>query len=214
MAENTLYVIDFDRTLIDVDEMMNLAEKACEGLGIDFPAIRREQERASEEAWSYSPLETIRKAGEKNFGLFKERFLKAANPKKLVFADGAEYINKLDQAGRPYMIMTYAADVTWQKMKLEASGFSSVPHIITLSKLKGREISGWRLDDGTYKPPLENIKPADSIVLIDDRLRVFKDLPEDCTGYFINRPGKTYADADIPPNVTEIASFSEIIALS
>lgn len=212
MAGNILYVIDFDRTLVDVDEVMNLAEKACEGLDIDFSVIKAEQDRASEEAWSYSPLDTIRKTGEKNFELFKERFQELADPKKLVFADGADYIKKLEQTDRPYMIMTYAADEGWQNMKLRASGFYSVPHIITFSKSKGREIAGWRLDDGKYKPPLDRVAPADSVTLIDDRLRVFVDFPADCTGYFLNRRGKPYEKSDLPPNVTEIPGFDQLEA--
>lgn len=205
-----LYVIDLDRTIIGFDEVMELAEKTCEQAGIDFAAIKEAQLKAAEDGIPYSPLRTIDEMGEDKLAQFKQRFVELAESEKLIFDDARRYMEKLEQKGLQYLIMTFATEADWQKLKLEAAGLIDVPHVITFNQRKGEDIAGWRTSDGKFKPPVTGVVEAKEIIFIDDRLRVFEGLPEGCEGYHIDRFGYE-KNGVLPEKVSRISSFDEII---
>ncbi|HEX5797053.1 MAG TPA: hypothetical protein VFX86_01535 [Candidatus Saccharimonadales bacterium] len=209
MAADDLYILDFDRTLLDVYAVMELTERACDIVGIEFAGIGKDQVDASAEARSYSPLETIKMAGGDKLMQFKQGFINLADPDKLVFPDGRRYLETLKKKDKPHMILTYAVDIEWQKIKLEASGLIDVPHVITLDPKKGQIIANWLNQGGKYDPGLPGINPAGRIVLIDDRLRAFEYFPDDCKGFYLARERNDRAD--LPDNVKMISSLDQII---
>lgn len=213
MPDNRLYIIDLDRTILSVGEVMKLAENVCGELGIDFEAIKNASEQAEGTGWSYSPLKAIEEiADDEQFERFKSRFIETADLKKLIYPDARRFIDKLDELNKPYMILTFALDERWQKLKLAATKLDKVPFFITENAIKSKDISGWVDDSGNLTPPVAGISPAASAWLIDDRGRVFDGLPGVCEGFYLKRPDSADKRAEaLPAGSRQIASFDELI---
>lgn len=210
--EDMLYVIDLDRTLLDVDRAMEIAEEACGNIGVDFSEIKKERQESFDKSKTYrpySPLAGIEKLGGGSLTEFKSEFLKLAESENLVFADAGRYLERLKEAGSQYLILTYASDERWQELKMQAAKLDLIPHIIVFHPRKGMDIAGWQGNDGKFDAPLEEVPPADNITFIDDRPTVFDGLPGICQGYHIDRSGDK--DVVLPQNVKRITSFDQII---
>lgn len=210
--ERMLYLIDFDRTLLNVSSIMELAEDVCLGLGIEFADIKKNSEETEGTGWSYSPLEAIRQADTAKFETFKRNFIEKADRNTLLYDDGQKFLARLKEAGKPYMILTYAMDEKWQELKLRATGLYEIPHYVTKNMIKSRDIAGWVQKDGTIAPPVTGIGSAEKACLIDDRGRVFDGLPDNCTGIYLKRTDSTdVLEAPLPEGILQISSFAEII---
>lgn len=211
MGGKTLYVLDLDRTLLDVDEAMGIAEETCKNLDIDFSKIKADQQKSFKQAKPYSPLATIEGLGGGLLGQFKNEFLKLAEPKQLVFPDAKRYLEWLNKSGNQYLILTYARDERWQELKMQAAKLDLIPHIIIFHSKKGHDIAEWVDKEGLFRAPVDGISPARRIVFIDDRLRVFDGMPRNCKGYYLKRSDwQEDTDANLA-NITQISSFDEII---
>ncbi len=212
MTENSvLYVIDLDRTLLNVDKVMELVEKVCIQIDIDYENIKKAQRIVAEAGKSYSPIETIGEHGEEKLEQFREKFVETANAKELIYPDGKRYLDKLESVSAQYIILTYALNEEWQRLKFEAAELAQIPHIITFSSDKDRQLASWQSEDGVFMAPVTGIKPAQKLVFIDDRLRVFQNLPKNCEGYRIKRSDSLDEEGVLPHGVRQIASFDEII---
>jgi hypothetical protein len=209
-AKGTLYVIDLDRTLVDVDRVMRLSGKVCGRLGIEFSGIKETQLKAAEKGLPYSPLESIEEISNEKLVGFKREFIRLADPGDLIYPDGQRFLNELEKRSEQYMILTYAIDEGWQQLKLEATGLDSVPHIITFQAKKSLDIASWQGSDGLFVPPVEGIDKAGQIIFIDDRLSVFDDLPKNCSGFFLDRR-YPQIKVSLPDRVARIDSFDQLI---
>ncbi len=205
----TLYVIDFDRTLVDYEEVMRLVEEACEEVNVDFSIVQEAQIKAKEEAVPYSPLKTINALGPGRLEAFKAKFIELADPQTLVFDDARRYLDKLNSKNKTYLILTYAIESHWQEIKIEAAKLQNIPHIITFNEHKAREISGW-YKNTVFIPPLTGMPPAEKVVFIDDKIGVFGGMPEHSEGYLLDR-FDFEVDSPMPTRVERIISFDEII---
>lgn len=211
MAESTLYVLDLDRTLLDVDGAMLTAEEACRNLDIDFTKIKEDQQKSFARAVPYSPVSSIENMGNDLLERFKDEFLKLADPAKLVFPDARRFLDKLDKTDSQYMILTYARDARWQELKMQGAQLDEVPHIILFHPKKSHDIADWIDTDGLFSVPLDTIRPAQDIVFVDDRLRVFDGMPENCKGFYLKRTDWQDDLGDTAQDITQIASFDELI---
>lgn len=210
MSERPLYVIDLDRTIIGFEQVMDLTKKACDKAEIDFAPIQETQLKAAAEAQPYSPLATIASSmGQEKLTQFRQAFLEA-RPEELIFDDARRYLDKLEQEGLQYIILTYAVEAEWQEIKLQAAKLSDVPHIITFTENKSQEMAKWLDGGGKFNPPLAEIKPAEHVIFIDDRPRVFKGMPDNCEGFLIDRFGYAQKEA-LTERVTRIKTFDDII---
>lgn len=208
---SALYILDLDRTLLDVDAAMKIAENACHKLKVDFSIIKSDQQKAFKNAIPYSPLATIDGLEEGMLPKFKQVFLSLAKPEMLVFPDARRYIDRLHRAGSQYLILTYARDERWQELKLQAAGLDMVPHVILLHPHKSQDIAKWQSKDGIFNPPVEGINPAQKIIFVDDRLRVFEGMPKNCHAFYLKRSDW---QEDLSPNstgITQISSFDELV---
>lgn len=204
-----LFVIDLDRTLLDLDKVMALVKTVCKNIGIDSTSLTESYVKSSAGFWSYSPLKAIEDIGSKEkLSEFKREFVELAQPQTLLYEDAQKFLAKLDELKQPYMLLTHAVDEQWQQLKIEAVRLSRVPCIITFEKVKSRVIADWLDDSGKFKAPLDGLAPVDQIILIDDRERVFQGLPANSTGYWLNR---NKMKAELPTNVNEISSFDQIL---
>lgn len=207
-----LYIVDLDRTLLNVAEVMNLAEAVCNDLSVDFSEIRKASEKTEGTGWSYSPLQAIKQANPAKFEEFKQGFIQNADNEKLLYQDGREFLGKLKELGKPYIILTYALDAHWQELKLQATGLYKVPYFITKNATKSVDISGWIDEDGNLAPPIKDVDPAKEAWLIDDRGRVFDGLPDNCKGFYLKRPDSVdVREAPLPPGTELISSFNDIV---
>ncbi len=212
MASSTLYIIDFDRTLLNVAEAMNLAETVCGELGIDFSSIRKASEKTEGTGWSYSPLQAIKQADPAQFEYFKQLFIQKADKNKLLYEDGRKFLDKLEDLKKPYLILTYALDPGWQELKLQAVELYKKPYFITKNAIKSIDISAWVDDAGVISPPVEGIEPAEEAWLIDDRGRVFDGLPAVCKGFYLKRADSAdNHEAPLPAGSQTITSFDDIV---
>lgn len=210
MAAKTLYIIDFDRTLLNVREVMDLAESVSNKQGIDFTAIRRASEETEGTGWSYSPLQAIKQADPSSFEKFKQEFINSADINKLLYEDGRRFLARLEEERKPFLILTFALDEKWQELKLQATGLDNKPHFITRNALKSKDISEWVDEKGNIAPPVAGIEPAEESWLIDDRSRVFEGLPANCKGFYMKRTDS--ADkGEVPEGTAVITSFDDII---
>lgn len=212
MSDDTLYLLDLDRTLIDTDEFMVFTEEICSQIGINDSVVHQayKQTREATIPAPYSPLETIKQNGGDKLAVFIDEFLDKATPERFLYPDAARFLQALNKRPRPYIILTYAVDEKWQQLKLQAAGLDNVPCIVTLNPYKGRDIANWQNDDGTFKVPVEGIESVQQLIFIDDRPRVFDDMPGSCKGFLIDRR-EDAKDEEISPNIVRIASFDEII---
>jgi hypothetical protein len=211
MADGTLYILDLDRTLLDVDRAMLTAEEACREIGIDFARIKEDQQASFARAVPYSPLATIEGMGDDTLERFKQKFLEIADPGQLVFPDAQRYLQKLDSAKKEFMILTYARDARWQELKMQGAGLDAIPHIIIFHPRKSHDIAAWQNTSGMFNIPLDTITPVKHIVFVDDRIRVFEGLPKNCKGYYLKRSDWQDDLTDIREDITQIASFDELI---
>lgn len=211
-TDKTVYIIDFDRTLLNVGKVMELAEAVSLELGIDFADIKKKSKETEGTGWSYSPLEAIKQADISKFEAFKRLFVDRADKSKLLYDDGQRFLAKLKDAGKPYMILTYATDDKWQELKLRATGLDEIPHYVTKNMIKSKDITDWVQKDGTIAPPVQGINPAKEAWLIDDRGRVFDGLPGSCKGFYLKRDDSAdVLDVPLAEGTRQISSFDQIV---
>lgn len=209
-GDKTLYVVDFDRTLVDTDEIMRFTEQLCSQIGIDISYIQADYKAALQEGRPYSPLEAIRKAGPDKAEQFRDKFLATSTPERFIYPDAKRLLDTLNKLKLPYMILTYATDESWQKLKLQAAGFDSTPTVITFNPLKGQDLTAWQDSDGNFQVPLAGFETVKKLVFIDDRLRALSDLPANCQGFWVQRGGNIGRES-APANVEPIQSLDQLV---
>lgn len=210
MQKEIIYVIDLDRTLTDISAVMEAVEVACQKIGVNYAEIEKAKTISEKTGGSFSPLHAIASTGSGNEDKFIQSFIESSNPERLIFQDGKKFVQSLKDSGRTYFILTYAKDSLWQEIKMKAADLSNEPHIITPSPEKGKLIQQWAERDGSYAPPVEGIGKARKLVLIDDKLSAFSDLPGDCQGFWLNRTDIEVPENDLASNISMIKSFEDI----
>lgn len=196
------FVLDFDRTLGDVDAALTRFYNAASVLGIDIEAIKEARKLKENDGGSFNPLEHIPTV---LIPQLEEQFVAGDGP-SILYSDVKPFLANLQDQGIPHHVVTYG-DSKWQELKLRASGYRGEATVIK-DKDKGAHISA-TYSEGVYKVGFK----AKSTILIDDKADAFKSLPQDCKGYFIQRSGTKLKsqEGELPPHVTTIRSLSEIV---
>lgn len=210
MKKDTLYIIDLDRTLTDVDRVMEITKEVCGELGIDFKKILDDHQELAKNGTAYSPFVYISSHEGIDIDQFKSRFIELSGIDNLLFADSRDFLDTLKKKNIGYMILTYGTDKSWQILKLQAAKLANTPYVIVKNRHKGRFISGWVKENGSIVPGIEGLGTYNNGVFIDDRIAAFIDMPDNCQGYLLDRTGNTRPDAELPPNVRIIQSLSEV----
>jgi hypothetical protein len=210
MINNTLYILDLDRTLIDTDKIVKLLSSSLDCQGLDGDALIDKIEKARLSEKDVDAEKAIRLLGENTWGNVEEYFLKSAKADLLLFDDTKPFLTSLKDAGLPYMILTFGVSKAWQYLKLTSTGLDQIPTIVSDSRDKSKTINSWKTNNGVYIPPGFNDLSANNIILIDDRPGAFVGIQENCSGYLLDRPGSIGQDIELPESVQVIRKLSEI----
>ncbi len=205
-------VIDFDRTLSDVQKSVEHLYAVTKEFGIDAEKIESARRALEDDGGTFEPITYLQSVLTKDqMKEFYAKFL--ATRMDSFFDDAHPFLSLLEANNIPYYVLTYGVSSIWQELKVKGSGYDGPMKIMDHSD-KGAEIAKWRNSEKKYALPLfQNIQwTADTICLIDDKASAFKSLPEDCTGYLIQR-SKTQLPSQqgkVGNHIQTIKSLSEL----
>jgi hypothetical protein len=212
---DTLYVIDLDRCLLDTRKAQYLLESVA-----DMPGpMRVARERTEAEGGSFNTLGYLREFTDPTrFNEITRQFLERAKDKNLFEPGAVALLDAIEKRGLTYMIMTYGG-LEWQTMKLDAVGLGDQPYKIIDVKGKGRVLAEcYDVDRGVYvMTHIENLSEgieAQSVVLIDDKVRSFEDLPEKEKGIHVlpespEHEVSNQTEGVLPGNVRTVRGLAE-----
>lgn len=181
--QQKFYILDFDRTLVDSDKLLQIFIEVAQQHG----GISREQIEAADaevkstgdsfDTAGYVRDHLLAEDRSDEWDSMEKQFIHESRALNYMLPGAAELLEHLKVTNSSFGILTYGNPL-WQRIKITAAGFNHVPHIITTRKEKGRLISGWRLDDGSFRLPHEfGHGTADAIVLVDDKAVSFTEFP-------------------------------------
>jgi len=209
----TLWVNDFDRTLLDTDSAYQLLVSTCEETGVvgegELEIVRHETEASG---GSFSPLDYLAQCGVRGAILsdLLERYGRSGQQMDLLYPDARRYLTALGEADQPAVILTYG-NVAWQTAKLKAAGLINIPHIITDNAHKGQVIAGWQQRVGYRIQTWGHQLSGERVFLVDDKATSFTALPGDAAGAWIVRGEVlTRQQGDLPESVRRIKSLDEL----
>ncbi|MFZ1360856.1 MAG: hypothetical protein WAS27_02430 [Candidatus Saccharimonadales bacterium] len=219
---DTLYIIDFDRTLADSDKLLQVfIEITNHYITLPLAQIEKIDADIKAKGDSFDTAMFVRDAlaaqarvGE--WDKLQQQFIHESRSLNMLLPGASELLSFMWERRKRYGILTYGNPL-WQHLKLSASGFNRVNRIVTTNKHKGVLIASWQQDDGRFVLPSEfGGGVVDTIVLIDDKAASFEGFPsEPSLGYQV----LDYATAlpaqlgNVPRNVTHVSSLQEVIAL-
>ncbi|GAC1370141.1 MAG: hypothetical protein NVSMB39_2690 [Candidatus Saccharimonadales bacterium] len=205
-------ILDFDRTLGDVDAAMARLFMAAENAGVDTGQIRAAQARVEADGGSFDPLTYVKGAlDEAAYAEFCEQFV-AANEPPILYEDASEFLDMLQERDVPHVILTYGANPEWQSLKLRASGYEAGRMIMPHSD-KGQEMVNLKGADGMYDFGADDGSSyrAETLMLIDDKAKSFASLPDDCSGILLQRGEALLSQqGEVPAQVRTVNSLREL----
>lgn len=220
---NRFDIVDFDRTLVDSDKLLEVFMEIAN----DYYNIPREQiEKADRDVKlkgdSFDTASFVRdhllavneEDGVELWNKLQKQYIHECRALNMLLPGAAELLEQLAANDEHFGILTYGNPL-WQGIKLTASGFNHVPHIVMEHKEKGRFIKHWQQEDGTFKMPAEFGGIAVSrVVLIDDKAVSFAEYPEEPSeGYWVLDQSSEVLPSqmgEVPPNVRNVKDLFEV----
>ena len=219
----TFFVIDFDRCLGNIEGSFDILKEVVHDLGVvDRQVFKSMREEVESDGLTFSALEQITKRTPSvNLDDIEKLYLERANlePDNLLEPGAMEFINFLRKTSINFCIMSFG-DVRWQTIKIQSSGIGMVPMAIVGNVKKSDYIRKW-LDrgSGTFQIPerffVDNMsKMSNEVVLVDDKISAFENLPKEARGYYVSGSSSKYLTKQIgklPSSVIHISHIDEII---
>lgn len=200
------WLLDLDRTLSDVDVVMEAVKHICEIIGLDYDLISEQKRVAEGHGHSFSAVTTIRSLWPGKVDEFFDRFKKIDHINS-IYPDAKEFISKLKAQNSPRLVITYG-DIIWQEAKLHLLGLWKEPFIICDIPEKSVLLKQY-LKGGFFSLPTSSgIITAKKVTLVDDKLIAFSNMPVGSKGIYLNRSGRV---SKLKVDVREIKSFRELI---
>ncbi len=220
--ENKFYILDFDRTLADIDKLlevfMQIADQHAAISRAQIEAVDADMKRRGDSFDTAGYVRDYLMAQDRlgEWDQLVKQYIHESHSLDMLMPGASELIAYLERTEARYGILTYGNPL-WQRLKLSAAGFNHVPHIITTTKEKGILIRSWQDDDGLFHLPLEfNGGTADAVVLIDDKAVSFDGFPDlPSRGFHVFDPAN-YLPAQqgsVPANVASIKSLHDVSQL-
>jgi hypothetical protein len=219
----TFFVVDFDRCLGNIEGSFDILKEVVHDLGIvDRQIFKSMREEVESNGLTFSALEQITKYYTSvNLDDIERLYLERASlePDNLLEPGAIEFINFLRKTDRNFCIMSFG-DKRWQTIKIHSSGIGNVPISIVKSAEKSEYIRNWQnAGNGRFQIPKkffkEDIsKKADEVVLVDDKISAFHNLPKGARGYFVSGSSSSYINKQpdkLPKSVRQISRIDEII---
>jgi len=220
MQDVEFYIVDFDRTLVDSDKLLEVfIEIANTYFAIPREQIERANEDVKQRGDSFDTAGFVRDhlydhdRGD-DWEKLEKRFIHESRALNYLLPGATELLEWLAANGKHYGILTYGNPL-WQHLKLTASGFNHVRHMILEQKEKGMLIASWQKTDGSFKlPDALGRHSASHIVMIDDKAVSFAGLPGAPTqGFWVLDPANELPSqqGSVPANVTRLNTLHDIL---
>ena len=207
-----LYVLDFDRTLADTDDMF---DKLCEVTEQIDPELKQElidynNERTAkgDERPMFRPGDVLGDRKTEVFRAFIDSI--SEEEREYIYEDAKRFLEKIKKLGKAAVILTFG-DSEWQRAKIDATLGSSeldLPVKITEEKIKSKTIKDFFNEEtGQYE---FGSQKADKIIGVGDRLtdvEGYDDLPN-AKGHVLDPHDRI--DDPLPSNSSKIKSFDEL----
>lgn len=220
MKDVEFYIVDFDRTLVDSDKLLEVFVEVSQ----EYIAIPREQIEAADrdvksrgdsfDTASYVRDRLAETGNADKWADLEKRFIHESRSLNYLLPGAAELLEWLASHGKHYGILTYGNPL-WQHLKLTASGFNHVRHIILEHKDKGRLISSWQNTDKSFRlPEAFGRRVANRIVMIDDKAVSFEGFPVGTSkGYWVLDPAHELPSqqGSVPVNVVRMPDLAAVI---
>lgn len=192
---DNFFIVDFDRTLVDSDKLFEVfLEISNRYITIPIEQIELAQQDIRQRGDSFDTAGYVRdclnKEGRRDeWEKLIKLYIHESRSLNYLLPGAHELIEWLKVQKKSYGILTYGNPM-WQHLKIAASGFKHVNHIITEEKAKGKIITSWKQQDGRYKlPEAFGSHVVEAIRLIDDKAVSFTSFPpEPSRGYWVIDP--------------------------
>lgn len=220
----TFYVLDFDRCLGDTEALHDVLVEAVTSLTpitqgmLDAARQATEASGGSFDTEKYVSGQLKASGGDVSWRHIREDFLRRAQARDMLLSHAGELLEELRARGEAFGILTHGGQ-EWQRAKLIGSRLGWVPALVTNTPRKGEVLRSWQQPDRRFLLPRElSPRPliASELVLIDDKLISFADIPSGVRGYHVAWPGvKSLASqaGALPPSVTTVQGMGGIIQL-
>lgn len=203
MTTSLFQLIDLDRTLFNtslfVKMVCNQVDTFQPGLGADIDA--RFEEAYKQEKTFFALAYIREKLGDERYSAFveavlrnntAETFLLPGAQERLAFAQQFSQVSSSVE-GWGFGLFTYSQYPEDQYLKTRLTGLDRLPMYIGATADKTDIIRSWQTAEGTFQlPPELGGAIVNVVTLEDDKLRAFKDLPDNAYGFWLTQ----YEDAD------------------
>lgn len=220
MNDAEFYIVDFDRTLVDSDKLLEVfIEIASEYADIPREQIEKANEDVRQRGDSFDTAGYVRdhlndQGKGEEWSQLEKQFIHESRALNYLLPGAMELLEWLAANGRQYGILTYGNPL-WQHLKLTASGFNHTKHMILEQKEKGRLISSWQKNDGSFRlPDAFGRRSAGRIVMIDDKAVSFDGFPTGPSkGFWVVDPAHELPSQQgtVPVNVTRYNNLSDVV---
>lgn len=219
-SDHPFYIVDFDRTLVDSDKLLEVfIEIANNYFNIPRAQIEKADADIKKKGDSLDTAGFVRdhlidEGRSEEWADLEKQFIHESRALNYLLPGAGELLEWLAANGKRYGILTYGNPL-WQHLKLTASGFNHVRHIILVDKEKGKFISNWQLPDGSFRiPDSLGRGDANSIIMIDDKAVSFAGYPNSPSrGYWVLDPSKELPSqqGEVPSNVSHYSDLFTVI---
>jgi phosphoglycolate phosphatase-like HAD superfamily hydrolase len=220
MKDAEFYIVDFDRTLVDSDKLLEVFIEVTQ----EFMDMPKEQIEAAHEdvkmrGDSFDTAGYVRdhlfaEGNGEDWDQLEKRFIHESRSLNYLMPGAAELLEWLAAHGKHYGILTYGNPL-WQRLKLTAAGFNHAHHMILEHKEKGKLIRTWQNNDGSFRlPDALGRHSASHIVMIDDKAVSFDQFPGGASrGYWVLDPTNELPSQQgtVPSNVARHNNLQSVI---
>jgi hypothetical protein len=219
---DTFFVLDFDRCLGDYDANISLLKEVIDEFSIiDMHKFQSAHDEVKAQGTSFQVLDYLEKNDPNaDLDIIQNEYIKRAQRASgsLLEPGALEFMDFLRASNHHFCILSFG-DNQWQTTKIIASGFGDVAKLIIPNEYKGRHIAQWYDEvNGHFIIPKECFldeiaKKAREVVLIDDKVKAFNDLPTGARGYLLQDISRIYGSAQgkVPSSVRRVTRLDEII---
>lgn len=220
---STFFVVDFDRCIGNIEGSFDILKEVVHDLGIiDRQIFKSMREEVESDGLTFSALEQIiNRYPSVDIDDIEKLYNQRAilEPDNLLEPGALDFINFLKSTGRNFCIMSFG-DKRWQNIKIKSSGIGNVPIVIVSKANKSDYINEWLIpEERKFHIPNKYFannqgKIANEVVLVDDKILAFKNLPEGARGYYVYSSSSKYLIGqinDLPPKVQQVLHIDEII---
>ena len=227
MYADTFFVLDFDRCIGNTDGIQMVLEGVLQReTGISPETFHAARTRIESEGKTFDTIRHVHMLlseanSQVKWEYIREKLIESAKGEDLLLPHSREFLAILRERRLPHGIITYGVEEAWQLTKLEITGLLEIPHLVTHIEEKGKLLTGWKLDDGSFgiPPALDAglVPPKVSkIIFLDDKAKSFWGIPEGVEGVHIIAPGGNNLPAQqgkTPDSVTDVIGIDGAIEL-